>query len=139
MIHASIRQQGELGITALRAAVGVPRSGYYRHWRANEPRREEMALRDAIQRLSLADRKLGYRPVTVMLKREGWAVNHQAYRDLDDARSSIGRFLEEAYNRQRLHSALDYLAPEVFELAQRSEPPHAAVPIVRGYEAIVCV
>ena len=53
------------------------------------------------------------------LKRE--EVDGRAYRDLADAKASIGGFLEEVYNRQRLHSALDYLALEVFELAQRSE------------------
>ena len=39
------------------------------------------------------------------------------YRDLEDARSRIGQFLEEVYNRQRLHSALKYLTPEEFEQA----------------------
>ena len=37
------------------------------------------------------------------------------YRDLKDARSRIGDFLEKIYNRQRLHSALRYLRPEEFE------------------------
>ncbi len=37
------------------------------------------------------------------------------YQDLEDARSRIGQFLEEVYNRQRLHSALRYLTPEEFE------------------------
>ena len=37
------------------------------------------------------------------------------YQDLEDARSRIGEFLEQAYNRQRLHSALRYLTPEEFE------------------------
>ena len=39
------------------------------------------------------------------------------YRDLGDARSRIGEFLEEVYNRRRLHSALRYLTPEEFEQA----------------------
>jgi putative transposase len=289
MIQASIQQQGLLGIEALCALAGLPRVAYYRHWAASAPRQEETALRDAIQRLSLAERKLGYRPITVLLKRAGWAVNHKrverirrsdnllclrkrafrpattdsehgyliypnlaarlvptamnqlwvadityvrlseqfvylavvldafsrrvvgwamadhlraelalaaldmalrerdvipgglihhsdrgvqyacgdyvkrlaaaqiqpsmsragcpwdnamaesfmatlkreevdgrAYRDLLDAKASIGQFIETVYNRQRLHSALDYLAPAVFELAQRSVLPHAA-------------
>lgn len=43
-------------------------------------------------------------------------VDGSAYRDLADARRRIGKFLHEVYNRQRLHSALDYLSPEEFEL-----------------------
>jgi putative transposase len=44
-------------------------------------------------------------------------VDGQSYRDLADARSRIGAFLEEVYNHQRLHSALAYQAPAVFEMA----------------------
>jgi tetratricopeptide (TPR) repeat protein len=40
------------------------------------------------------------------------------YRDLEDARSRIGKFLEEVYNQRRLHSALRYLTPEEFEQAR---------------------
>ena len=36
------------------ALAEVSRAGYYRHWRASHPRQEETALRDEIQRLSLA-------------------------------------------------------------------------------------
>ncbi len=41
------------------------------------------------------------------------------YRDLEDARASIQRFIEEVYNRKRLHSALGYLSPEAFESRHR--------------------
>jgi transposase InsO family protein len=44
-------------------------------------------------------------------------VHGADYRDLEDARSRIGEFLEQVYNRQRLHSALRYLTPEEFEQA----------------------
>jgi putative transposase len=42
-------------------------------------------------------------------------VDGRAYRDVDAARRAIGSFIEEAYNRQRLHSALDYRPPVEFE------------------------
>ena len=37
------------------------------------------------------------------------------YRDQEEARASIQRFIEEVYNRKRLHSALGYQSPEEFE------------------------
>jgi putative transposase len=40
------------------------------------------------------------------------------YRDLDDARESLGHFIEDVYNSKRLHSALGYLAPAAFEQRQ---------------------
>ena len=68
---------GALGIEQLCRLAGVSRAGYYRHWQASAPRREETALRDALQRLSLAHRRPGYRPLTAHLRRAGWPVNHK--------------------------------------------------------------
>ncbi len=63
------------------ALAGVSRASYYRHWQASKPREEETALRDEIQRLSLAQRangyRHGYRVITIQLRRAGWAVNHK--------------------------------------------------------------
>lgn len=42
-------------------------------------------------------------------------VDGSTYRDLADARSRVGDFLEQVYNRTRLHSALDYRSPMEFE------------------------
>jgi putative transposase len=42
-------------------------------------------------------------------------VDGRAYRNADEARASIGAFIETVYNKQRLHSALDYLSPEEYE------------------------
>ena len=49
------------------------------------------------------------------LKREEIYAN--PYRDLDDLRANIEAFIEQYYNRQRLHSALGYRPPEEFEQA----------------------
>jgi transposase InsO family protein len=42
-------------------------------------------------------------------------VYRSEYRDLAEARIRIGDFLESIYNEKRLHSALQYLAPNEFE------------------------
>jgi transposase InsO family protein len=70
------------------------------------------------------------------LKRE--EVNGQAYRDRVEAAASIAAFIEQVYNRQRLHSALRYVAPAAFEAEQgalpgcgmltaRATPPSASI------------
>ena len=43
-------------------------------------------------------------------------VYRSEYRDLAEARASIGKFLERSYNRKRLHSALGYVPPVEFEV-----------------------
>jgi transposase InsO family protein len=52
------------------------------------------------------------------LKREEVYAN--TYRDLDHLRMNIAAFIEQYYNRGRLHSALGYHSPEEFEHAARS-------------------
>jgi putative transposase len=73
----AVLPQGELTIVRMCALAGVSRAGYYRQWRASAPRQEETEVRDAIQRLALADRHCGYRRITAQLRREGFAVNHK--------------------------------------------------------------
>ena len=42
-------------------------------------------------------------------------ISGSSYRNLSQARSAIGAFIETAYNRQRLHSALAYRSPDEYE------------------------
>ncbi|RLB34252.1 MAG: hypothetical protein DRH12_17610 [Deltaproteobacteria bacterium] len=37
------------------------------------------------------------------------------YRDIDDAWDNIRHFIEDVYNKKRLHSSLGYKSPEQFE------------------------
>jgi putative transposase len=46
-------------------------------------------------------------------------VLRSEYRDLAEARASIGEFLEKVYNEKRLHSALGYRPPVEFEQLQK--------------------
>ena len=63
-------------------------------------------------------------------------VEGRAYRDLEHARGDIGAFIEQVYNRQRLHSALAYRPPVEFEqinqatwaAAQQPRLPHTNCP-----------
>src|SRR5271157_132355 len=53
-------------------------------------------------------------------------VYRNEYRDLAEARASIGEFLEKVYNRKRLHSALGYLPPAEFEAQLAAQTVEAA-------------
>ena len=60
-------------------------------------------------------------------------VDGRSYRDIDAARSAIGTFLEDVYNRRRLHSALAYRPPAEFEAnlpptGNAAPQPRSAVP-----------
>jgi transposase InsO family protein len=44
-------------------------------------------------------------------------VQLSPYRDREEVRRRIGHFIEEVYNRKRLHSALGYRPPCEFEAA----------------------
>lgn len=46
-------------------------------------------------------------------------VDLSEYRDFDEARRQIGRFLDDVYNRKRIHSALGYRTPREFEAQWR--------------------
>jgi len=73
----SPRPQGELTVERMCVLAGVNRAGYYRRWQASAPRQEETAVRDAIQRVALANRRYGYRRIAAQLRRDGFVANHK--------------------------------------------------------------
>lgn len=63
-------------------------------------------------------------------------VDGRNYRNIEEARQSIGSFIEDVYNRQRLHSALDYRPPAEFEAQWRSAGAAAQQHLPR--ETVTC-
>jgi transposase InsO family protein len=53
-------------------------------------------------------------------------VHRNEYRDLAEARSEIGTFLDKVYNQKRLHSALGYVPPAEFEANLAAQQKEAA-------------
>lgn len=118
--------EAELAIAALRMAMGT------RDWKAEQLIHHsdrgvqyasieytDMLERGEIQ-ISMSRRGNPYdnaRAERFMRTLKEEEVYGTEYRDLKDARNRIGEFLEQVYNRQRLHSALRYLTPEEFEQA----------------------
>jgi putative transposase len=73
----SPRPQGELTVERMCLLARVSRAGYYRGLQASAPRREETAVRDAIQRVALENRCYGYRRIARELRRDGLVVNYK--------------------------------------------------------------
>src|SRR5262249_12092991 len=69
--------QGRLTVARMCELSKVSVASYYRHWQASAPRQEETAVRDAVQRVALANRFYGYRRGTRQLRDEGVLVNHK--------------------------------------------------------------
>jgi len=124
----------ELTLTALRMALAnrVPLPGLVHH----SDRGSQYASRDYIELLKANQIRISMsRPCnpwdnaaceSFMKTLKYEEVYRNEYRDLVEARASIGEFLEKVYNQKRLHSALGYVPPAEFEAqlaAQTVEAP----------------
>jgi transposase InsO family protein len=76
-MRQEMQMQGGLTIREMCEATRVSRASYYRTWRSREPKQEQVAVRDALQRLALKHRHYGYRRIRQALKGDGWQVNHK--------------------------------------------------------------
>jgi len=124
----------ELTLTALRMALAnrVPLPGLVHH----SDRGSQYASRDYIEllqanqiRISMSRRcnpwdNAACESFMKTLKYE--EVYRNEYRDLVEARASIGEFLEKVYNQKRLHSALGYVPPAEFEAQLTAQTVEAA-------------
>jgi transposase InsO family protein len=124
----------ELTLTALRMAIErrSPSPGLVHH----SDRGSQYASHDYVQLLTANQIR-----ISMSRKRNPWdnaacesfmktlkyeEVYRNEYRDLAEARASIGEFLEKVYNQKRLHSALGYMPPAEFEAQMAAQTLEAA-------------
>lgn len=78
MIEEASNEHPWMPVKRLCELFSVSRSWYYQRLLSSEERaREDVALRDAIERIVLEFSGYGYRRVTEALRREGWTINHK--------------------------------------------------------------
>ena len=63
-------------------------------------------------------------------------VDGRVYRDARHARSEIGPFIEDVYNKHRLHSALDYRSPIEFEAQMQHRIPGIITVAKEGFQGM---
>lgn len=68
-----------MSVVAMCQAASVSRAGWYRHRNPSvgESDRDDMDLRDAIQKIAMEMSSYGRRRITAELKRQNWKVNHK--------------------------------------------------------------
>ena len=93
MIQDRQAEQGALSIESMCDLAKVSRAGFYRDWQQHQPREAEMAIRDAVQKVALTRRQLGYRRVTALVQKAGVAVGESVVRRIlrDDNLLAIRR------------------------------------------------
>ena len=80
MIQDQVAAQGQASIERMCVLGKVSRAGFYRDWQQSQPEQAATFIRDAVQKAALARRIYGYRRITPMLQRAGFAVGEGTVR-----------------------------------------------------------
>lgn len=120
-LSESLEASGALAALEMALTRRQPAAGWIHH----SDRGVQYACREYVQRLKQAEARISMAAVGAPKENaptERWMrtlkeeeVDLEAYRHYRDAKQGIGRFIEEVYNRKRLHSALGYRPPSEFE------------------------
>jgi putative transposase len=120
-LSESLEAEGALSALAMALAQRRPEAGWIHH----SDRGVQYACRSYVQRLREAEAQISMTAVGAPKENaptERWMrtikeeeVDLQEYGSFAQARREIGRFIEDVYNRRRLHTALGYRPPNEFE------------------------
>jgi putative transposase len=120
-LSESLEASGALTALEMALSSRQPQAGWIHH----SDRGIQYACREYVRRLKRAEARISMAAVGAPKENaptERWMrtvkeeeVDLEEYRNFGEARQAIGRFIEEVYNRKRLHSALGYRPPSEFE------------------------
>lgn len=120
-LSESLEAEGALAALEMALTSRQPSAGWIHH----SDRGVQYACRAYVQRLKPAGARISMAAVGAPRENaptERWMrtvkeeeVDLEEYRTFREAKQAIGRFIEEVYNRKRLHSALGYRPPTEFE------------------------
>jgi putative transposase len=120
-LSESLEAEGALSALNMALSQRRPEAGWIHH----SDRGVQYACRGYVQRLTQVGARISMTGVgepkenaqaeRVIRTVKEEEVDLQEYRSFAEARQGIGRFIEEVYNRRRLHSALGYRPPSEFE------------------------
>jgi len=120
-LSESLEAQGALSALEMALVSRRPAAGWVHH----SDRGVQYACGDYVRRLQRAEARISMAAVGAPKENaptERWMrtvkdeeVTLEDYQTFGQAKQGIGRFIEEVYNRRRLHSALGYRPPSEFE------------------------